>query len=166
MENKIIYSKTARGVREAASKTKEVSRELRKVLKAVDGKSNFQTLLAALDGYTEKTLRQAITYLIANGYLRDPDEYGELSASSGGLPALVSHDDDELDFTLIADTPSEPLVVATDEIEAKAKARAKQEAEALKQRKAEEERMQKEAEERVRREAEAQVKQEAEALAR
>ena len=172
MENKIIYSKTARGVREAASKTKEVSRELRKVLKAVDGKSNFQALLAALDGYTEKTLQQAVADLIKNGYIRDPDEYSVPSAppiTSPRLPVLVSHDDDEFDFTSMADIPSEPTVMVIEEAEAqiKAKVRAKQGDEAaLARRKAEEAQA---AEEKIRLEAKRKIKEnlrrKAEALA-
>ncbi|MDO9450480.1 MAG: hypothetical protein Q7J21_08355, partial [Rugosibacter sp.] len=160
-------------------KTKEVSRELRKVLKAVDGKSNFQALLTALDGYTEKTLQQAVADLIKNGYIRDPDEYSVPSAppiTAPRLPVLVSHDDDEFDFTSMADIPSEPTVMVIEEAEAqiKAKIRAKQGDEAaLARRKAEAECLQREAEakaaeeaaERLRRQAWEKSKQEAGTLA-
>lgn len=169
MEDKTIYSKTARGFREVVNKTKNVSRELCRVLASVDGKSNFQELLKALDGYSEKTLQQALSELIRKGYLRDPEEYRVPSLRPGAIPRpppLVSHADNEFDFTAVADPPPLPAASATDPAEAQAKLKAKQDAEALARRLAAETQARNKAEAQNRQAAEAKARQEAEVLAR
>jgi hypothetical protein len=182
MEDKIIYSKTARGFREVVNKTKGFPRELRRVLESVDGKSDFDALLKALDGYSEKALQQVISELIRDGYIRDPEEYRPSSVRPGAIvrpPPLVSHAENEFDFTAMAAPPSMPAAPAVDSAEAQARkeaeaqiqqaaeAKAKQEAEALVRRKAEEDRMQKAAEaEALRRAEEAQAVKEAKEKAR
>jgi hypothetical protein len=169
MEDKTIYSKTARGFREVVNKTKDVSRELRRVLASVDGKSDFQELLKALDGYSEKTLQQALSELIRKGYLRDPEEYRVPSVRPGAIPRpppLVSHADNEFDFTAMADPPPLPAASATDPAEAQAKLKAKQDAEALARRLAAETQARNKAEAQNRQAAEAKARQEAEVLAR
>lgn len=176
MENKTIYSKTARGFREVVNKTKSVPRELRRVLESVDGKSDFQALLKALDGHSEQALQEAISELIRDGYIRDPEEYRVPSVRPGAIPrppSLVSRIEDEFDFTAMIDAPLMPVAAAKDPAEAQAKlkakqdaeAKARQEAEVLAYRKAEEGRMKKEAEVQIRREAEAKAKKDAEAVA-
>lgn len=169
MEDKTIYSKTARGFREVVNKTKDVSRELRRVLESVDGKSDFQTLLKALDGYSEQALQQALAELIRLGYLRDPEEYRVPSVRPGAIsrpPPLVSHADNEFDFTAMADSPPLLAASATDPAEAQSRLKAQQEAEALARRLAAETQARNKAEAQSRQAAEAKARQEAEILAR
>jgi hypothetical protein len=172
MENKSIYSKTARGMREAADKTKDLPKDLRKVLKAIDGKSTFQDLLNSLSGYSSASLEQAVNTLIRQDYIRQPDDVSPPFASSSPTPkpppkqaAPASSEGGDLDFTSFVSAPAEPAVSTAAKVEAEAKAR--QEAEAA-ARKAAEEQARKEAEEKLRREAEAeaQARQAAEAKAR
>lgn len=169
MVDKSIYSKTARGFREVVNKTKDVSRELRRVLESVDGKSDFQTLLKALDGYSEQALQQALSELIRKGYLRDPEEYRVPSVRPGAIPRpppLVSHADNEFDFTAMADSPPLLAASATDPAEAQARLKAQQEAEALARRLAAETQARNKAEAQSRQAAEAKARQKAEVLAR
>lgn len=182
MEDKTIYSKTARGFREVVNKTKGFPRELRRVLESVDGKSDFHALLKALDGYSEKALQQVISELIRDGYIRDPEEYRAPSVRPGAIvrpPPLVSHAENEFDFTAMAAPPSMPAAPIVDPAEAQARkkaevqiqqeaeVKAKQKAEVLARRKAEEDRVQKEAEaETLRRAEEAQAAKEVKEKAR
>lgn len=169
MADKSIYSKTARGFREVVNKTKDVSRELRRVLESVDGKSDFQTLLKALDGYSEQALQQALSELIRKGYLRDPEEYRVPSVRPGAIPRpppLVSYADNEFDFTAMADSPPLPAASVTDPAEAQAKVKAKQDADARVRHLAAETQARNKAEAQVRQAAEAKARQEAEVLAR
>ncbi len=169
MVDKSIYSKTARGFREVVNKTKDVSRELRRVLESVDGKSDFQELLRALDGYSEQALQQALSELIRKGYLRDPEEYRVPSVRPGAIsrpPPLVSHADNEFDFTAMADSSPLPAASATDPAESQVRLKAQQEAEALARRLAAEIQARNKAEAQSRQAAEAKARQEAEVLAR
>lgn len=174
MEDKTIYSKTARGFREVVNKTKDVSRELRRVLESVDGKSDFQKLLRALDGYSEQALQQALAELIRMGYLRDPEEYRVPSVRPGTRPRpppLVSHADNEFDFTA-ADSPPPLDASAIASAEAHARLKSQHETEALRQAQESQagELIAKQAEEKIRldaqREMEARLKREAEARAK
>jgi hypothetical protein len=190
--NKTIYSKTARGMREAADKTKDLSRDLRRVLKAIDGKSDVAALLRALDGYSEKTLAQAIGTLVANDFIRALESADAPTASRSASPTpaksvapppSAADQGEELDFTAWssppADTASEVAKKAKAEAEAKlkaeieakaiadaaAKAKAQAEVEAAAKHKAAEEQVRREAEEKARREAEeAKARAEAERL--
>lgn len=191
--NKTIYSKTARGMREAADKTKDLSRDLRRVLKAIDGKSDVAALLRALDGYSEKTLAQAIGTLVANDFIRALESADAPTASRSASPTpaksvapppSAADQGEELDFTAWssppADTASEVAEKAKAEAEAKlkaeieakaiadaaAKAKAQAEVEAAAKHKAAEEQVRREAEEKARREAEAKLKAETEAKVR
>ena len=169
MEDKTTYSKTARGFREVVNKTKDVSRELRRVLELVDGKSDFKALLKALDDYSEKALHQAIAELIRGGYLRDPEEYRVLSARPGATarpPPLVSRAENEFDFTAMAESPSMPAAPAIDPAEAPSRIKAKQDADTLARRLAAETQVRNEAEAQIQQDARTKARQEAEVLAR
>jgi len=170
MENKTVYSKTARGMREAADKTKDLPKDLRKVLKAIDGKSTFQDLLNSLKAYSPVSLEQAVTALIQGDYIRKLEDASPPPTPASPPPKLppkqavpASSEGEDLDFTSFASAPVEPAVSAAAKIEAEAKAR--QEAE-TKARLAAEAKARQEAEERLRQEAEAKVKLEMEAEAR
>lgn len=156
MEEKAIYSKTARGFREVVNKTRDISRDLHSVLALVDGKSDFQTLLKALEGYSEQALQQALSELIDKGYLRDPQADPAPSAPPGAIfksPPLASPDDNEFDFT------ATPAASATDPTEDQARRRAEQ-ADEIAQRQAEQEQARKKAEALIRQEFAAKAREE------
>ena len=49
MDLKTIFTKTAKGVTQVNQKTQSLSRDLMKVLKVIDGKSNVETLASKAD---------------------------------------------------------------------------------------------------------------------
>ena len=49
MDLKTIFTKTAKGVTQVNQKTQSLSRDLMKVLKVIDGKSNVETLATKAD---------------------------------------------------------------------------------------------------------------------
>ena len=96
MDQRIIYSKTGKGVLEIKNKAGKLSRDLAKVLTLVDGKSAVEDLISKSklsDADIERSLKQ----LEEGGYIK---EFSTLSnsissASSTGSSSYV----DDLDFT-------------------------------------------------------------------
>ncbi|OGB27483.1 MAG: hypothetical protein A3I66_06255 [Burkholderiales bacterium RIFCSPLOWO2_02_FULL_57_36] len=91
MDNKIVFTKTAKGVGEAVGKTRALSRDLRAVLKEVDGKASLDELLDKIGSLSEAKLRAALSKLSADDYIR------EFAA-----PTLEA---DTLDFSTILPSP-------------------------------------------------------------
>jgi hypothetical protein len=97
MDQKIVYSKTGKGVLEIKSSARKLSRELAKVLSRVDGKSAVADL-AAKSKLSEANLARCLKQLEEAGYIK---EFAGLSsglrssASSASASAYV----DDLDFT-------------------------------------------------------------------
>lgn len=143
MDNNTIFTKTAKGVGEAVGKTRVLSRELRLVLKEVDGITTLDEMLGKLSNLSEKKLYAALTKLRSEDYIR------EFAA-----PAL---DADTLDFTTILPniqkTEREPgqRTRINEALRLQLEARARAEVEAY-------ERMEREQEERERRGEEAQAR--------
>ena len=158
MANRTIYSKTAKGLREASGKTKSLSRDLRALLGAIDGKSSLQELLDKLDVYPEEWLEDAIATLIENGFVRKPEDFSESSGQESQEVAEVAIGE-ELDFTALSGGAGIPSEDAASQV------KAKQDAEAQAKREAEE-KARREAEEKARKEADAKAKHEAEEKAR
>ena len=92
MENKTIFTKTAKGVSEAVGKTPVLSRDLRTVLKEVDGKASLDELIGKIGSLSEAKLHAALNKLNAEDYIRE-----------FSLPAL---DADTLDFSTILPLPA------------------------------------------------------------
>jgi hypothetical protein len=64
MEKTTIFSMTAKGLREATGKTKDLPRKLRNLLKEVDGKASFGKLVDKLAGdWSEIDLQQGLVAL-------------------------------------------------------------------------------------------------------
>ena len=64
-----IYSKTAKGMREASGKTKNLSRELRTLLKLVNGKATLEELRAQLADSDQDALEPCIVSLVKEDYI-------------------------------------------------------------------------------------------------
>ena len=171
MDNKIIFTKTAKGLREATGKTRALSRRLRLVLKEVDGKSSVEEMLGRFDQVQEAELWNELNTLAEENYIREfvqTERIVELSEEldfSGLLPPSAEVDatpgnkglSDALRKT--QETPAEAAVKAKFVAQAKRKAdeQTRQVAEAQARR---------EAEERAKQEAAAKAKREAEARER
>ena len=149
MDRRSVCSKTAKGLQEATGKTSNLPRDLRNLLKEIDGKVNIEQLLQKLEKIPEPKLIEAMKTLERDGYIR------ELSSTQSSAPAATtpkpaspppddSDADDDLDFTQVFSTASlksddsskqqaEAALKARLEAEARTKAEteAKQKAEAL-----------------------------------
>jgi len=136
-----ILTKTGKGLMEATGKTSNLSRDLRNVLKEIDGKVSVSALLDRLDRFTEPRLLEALGGLERDGYVREflgPQDTGGY-APVGRAPTSEAPADagEDLDFTSF--TPKPAAKERTDAAAARAReeAAAKARAEAAARAKAE-----------------------------
>ncbi len=154
MDQKIVYSKTGKGVLEIKSNARKLSRELAKVLSQVDGKSAVADL-GAKSKLNEANLARCLKQLEDEGYIK---EFAGLSsgmkssASAGGASSYV----DDLDFTSALSPGKAVYLNAQTEFRASESAdRKRAEAEATRNRKAKEEKKRQEAKTQARKAKEA-----------
>ena len=161
-----VYTKSAKGLREASGKTRDLSRDLRELLKACNGLFSIESKCAEAAPGDREWIASALADLVAKGYLRDvPEASLENDEPMGDGGSL-----DSLDFS----NPAQIKARQAEEKaarEAEAKARHKAEEHARREARDEAKRQAKEqarheAEEQARREAEAKAKRKAEELAR
>ncbi len=177
MNRRSTVTKTGKGLMEATGKTDNLSRDLRDVLKEIDGQVSFSTLLNALDRYTEPELLEALRGLEREGYVREfvgQQDGGPASRPvprSPGSPAAGGARDD-LDFTSLGSAPvarnadaANPKTGTHGQVSTDALDRARREAEERARRDVQE-KARREAEERIRKDAEERTKREAEEKAR
>jgi hypothetical protein len=195
MDRDTVYTKTAKGLMEATGKTSVLPRDMRAVLKEIDGKATVGEVQDRLRKMPESKLQQTLTVLIRDDFVREFTQKAKTAAPSARAPA-AGHYYVDLDFTSPLPTlptiakqaqeaarqnakaaAAEAAVRARAEAEARAKAaaaviaaRAKAEAEARAiadaRAKAEAEaQAQRDAQEQARREAEETARKEAEARA-
>ena len=147
---KVVFTKSAKGLREASGKTRDLSKDLREMLKECNGLFSIESKCKAAPAEDREWITAALTELFEKGYLRDvPEatlETDEPAADGGSL--------DSLDF-------SSPAQIKAREAEEKAA----RDAAARERRKAEEQ-AQREAREKTQREAEEKARREAEEKAR
>jgi hypothetical protein len=93
MDLKTIFTKTAKGVTQVNQKTQSLSRELMKVLKAIDGKSNVTALSTKAD-VAVPALEKALATLQKDGFIKIFEVRQEHALSDFG-----GDDDDDFDFT-------------------------------------------------------------------
>ena len=183
MDRQTVFTKTAKGLMEATGKTSVLSRDMRALLKEIDGKANVGEVQAKLVKVPEAKLQEALQALAKNDFIR---EFKQPQKAAPSPPAAV---DIDLDFTMaiptiataakLAEEEARRIAEAAAEAAARAKAeadaRAKQEAaarakaaaaEAARVKAEAEARAKRDAEERARREAEENARKEAEARAR
>src|SRR5712671_4359640 len=107
-----IYSKSGKGVQEAAGKTSVLSRSDRAVLSAFDGRLTVREVAERVgktfDGGFEKTIRQ----LERDGFVREVSAGAPGAKPGAARPAAPAKPgaaaDDELDFTSVASRPGPP----------------------------------------------------------
>src|SRR6266481_8056753 len=101
MDVKTIFTKTAKGVTQVNQKTQSLSRELMKVLKAIDGKSNLNSLSEKID-IAVPNLEKALAQLQKEGYTKIFEVRREEALSDFG------EEDDDFDFTAPSKTSTTP----------------------------------------------------------
>ena len=111
---------------EATGKTSNLSRDLRNVLKEIDGKVSVSVLLERLDKFTEPRLLEALAGLEIDGYVREflgPQDTGGY-APVGRAPISQAPSDlgEDLDFTSF--NPAKSVPRQREEAAARAKAEA------------------------------------------
>ncbi len=92
MDAKTIFTKTAKGVTQVNQKTQSLSREMTKVLKVIDGRSNVDTLVDKAD-LAMPALAKVLSALQKEGYVKVFEVKKEEPLSDFG------GDDDDFDFT-------------------------------------------------------------------
>ena len=189
MDRTTVYTKTAKGITQVNQKSASLSKDLMKVLKLIDGKSNFGQMMEKAD-MDQASLTKALNALTKDGYSRvfqvrkeEADPFGPeddfdftapgkmMPASTQRVVAGAANDISELVRQQDkADVAKKAAAQAQDAARAKAKveteSRAKLEAEARAKVEAEQKAMEqakraKEASERARAEVEAQTREEA-----
>src|SRR5712692_10315070 len=185
MNRRTVLTKTGKVLMEATGKSSNLSRDLRNILKEIDGKVSVSGLLKKFEKIPERELGEALRNLVRDGYVREfiGQQDGGPRAATGRPPAPQASegaggDLDFTDFTPLKPSPKtsedERLQAQAREIarqaqvtrareeaaaKTKAKTQASTQAEAL-------DRARREAEERQRRQAEEKARLEAEARAR
>jgi hypothetical protein len=164
MDRTTIFTKTAKGLREASGKTSLVSRGVRNLLKDIDGKNTVRHLMKKHE-YSEADLKDILEELLQEDFIREVEVEREAPVAAPrpappSPPPQQAGGGEDLDFTAISAAPSAADVAAE-------RARAEEaERQALAVRAQQEARARQEAEEAARREAEARARAEVEARAR
>ncbi|HET7765665.1 MAG TPA: hypothetical protein VFK92_11315 [Burkholderiales bacterium] len=124
MNRRSILTKTGKGLMEATGKTSNLSRDLRNILKEIDGKVSVTELLDKFDKLNETKLIEALSTMERDGYVRefigkqDEGPRTPVGRPSSGPPSLGEGSD--LDFT--AFTPAKPNAKANEEARLQAQA--------------------------------------------
>src|SRR6266704_561011 len=190
MNRRSILTKTGKGLMEATGKSSNLSRDLRNILKEIDGKVSVSGLLKKFEKIPERELGETLRNLVRDGYVREfiGQQDGGPRAATGRPPAPQASEGagGDLDFTdftpLKPSSEDEKLQAQAREIarqaqatrtreegaaKTKAKTQASTQAEALdRARREAEERQRRQAEEKARLEAETRAKVEAEMRAK
>src|SRR6266571_2465979 len=190
MNRRTVLTKTGKGLMEATGKSSNLSRDLRNILKEIDGKVSVSGLLEKFEKIPQRELGEALRNLVRDGYVREfiGQQDGGPRAATGRPPAPQASEGagGDLDFTdftpLKPSSEDEKLQAQAREIarqaqatrtreegaaKTKAKTQASTQAEALdRARREAEERQRRQAEEKARLEAETRAKVEAEMRAK
>src|SRR5262249_40612491 len=129
MNRKSILTKTGKGLMEATGKTSNLSRDLRNILKEIDGKVSVSDLSEKFDRMSEQKLLEALGTMEREGYVREfigkqdeapktPAPLGRAEQTGGTGGTGGTHSD--LDFT--AFTPSKPNAKENEEARLQAQA--------------------------------------------
>jgi len=122
MNRRSILTKTGKGLMEATGKTSNLSRDLRNILKEIDGKVSVSDLSEKFTKMGEPKLIESLSEMEREGYLREfvgKQEEGP-RASAGRAASAAPSQADDLDFT--AFTPAKPNAKAAEEARLQAQA--------------------------------------------
>src|SRR5882672_6816274 len=109
MNRRSILTKTGKGLMEATGKTSDLARDLRNILKEIDGKVSVSELMRTFSKMTEPELLEALKSMETEGYLREFVGKQEEAPRAPARPPISQSSTDggeDLDFT--AFTPAKP----------------------------------------------------------
>jgi len=110
MNRRSILTKTGKGLMEVTGKTSALSRDLRNILKEIDGKVSVSELMKTFSKMTEPELLEALKSMEREGYLREfvgkQDEAPRPSIPRAPTAPSSADAGEDLDFT--AFTPAKP----------------------------------------------------------
>src|SRR6266705_826953 len=110
MNRRSILTKTGKGLMEATGKTSNLSRDLRNMLKEIDGKVSVSELMQRFSRMTEPELLEDLKSMEREGYLREfvgkQDEAPRPSIPRTPTAPSSADGGEDLDFT--AFTPAKP----------------------------------------------------------
>src|SRR5438552_526412 len=103
MNRRSILTKTGKGLMEATGKSSNLSRDLRNILKEIDGKVSVSGLLKKFEKIPERELGEALRNLVRDGYVREfiGQQDGGPRVATGRPPAPQASEGagGDLDFT-------------------------------------------------------------------
>jgi hypothetical protein len=124
MNRRSILTKTGKGLMEATGKTSNLSRDLRNILKEIDGKVSASELIQKFSRMTEPELLEALKSMEREGYLREfvgkQDEAPRPSIPRTPTAPSSADGGEDLDFT--AFTPAKPSAKSSEDARLQAQA--------------------------------------------
>jgi hypothetical protein len=124
MNRRSILTKTGKGLMEATGKTSNLSRDLRNILKEIDGKVSVSELLQKFSRMTEPELLESLKSIEREGYLREfvgkQDEAPRPSIPRAPTSPSSADSGEDLDFT--AFTPAKPSAKTSEDAKLQAQA--------------------------------------------
>jgi hypothetical protein len=124
MNRRSILTKTGKGLMEATGKTSSLSRDLRNILKEIDGKVSVSELMEKFEKLGEPKLLEALSTMERDGYVREfvgkQEEGPRVPVGRGPASQQSLGDGSDLDFT--AFTPAKPNAKANEEARLQAQA--------------------------------------------
>lgn len=175
---KVVFTKSAKGLREASGKTRDLSKDLREMLKECNGLFSIESKCKEAPPEDREWITAALTELFEKGYLRDvpeatldseepPADGGSLDSLDFSSPAQIKAR--EAEEKAAREAAARERRKAEEQAQREAKEKAQHEAREKARHEAEEkarhaanEKARREAEEKIRHEAEAKVRREAE----
>src|SRR3989475_2866870 len=124
MNRRSILTKTGKGLMEATGKTSNLSRDLRNILKEIDGKVSVSELMQKFSRMTEPELLEALKSMERDGYLREfvgkQDEAPRPSIPRAPTSPSSADGGEDLDFT--AFPPAHPSAKSSEDARLQAQA--------------------------------------------
>src|SRR5260221_475334 len=124
MNRRSILTKTGKGLMEATGKTSALSRDLRNILKEIDGKVSVSELLRTFSKMTEPELLEAVKSMEREGYVREfvakQEEAPRPSVPRAPTAPSPADSGEDLDFT--AFTPAKPSAKTSEDARLQAQA--------------------------------------------
>ena len=124
MNRRSILTKTGKGLMEAAGKTSALSRDLRNILKEIDGKVSVSELLRTFSKMTEPELLEALKSMERDGYVREfvgkQEEAPRPPVPRAPTAPSPADSGEDLDFT--AFTPAKPSTKTNEDARLQAQA--------------------------------------------
>ena len=124
MNRRSILTKTGKGLMEATGKTSNLSRDVRNILKEIDGKVSVSELMEKFGRMTEPMLLETLRNMEKEGYLREfvgkQDEAPRPSIPRAPTSPSSADSGEDLDFT--AFTPAKPSAKTSEDARLQAQA--------------------------------------------